>query len=195
MPNLPCQIPDCDRPVKGGARGWCFYHYHQWWRTGDPIPKRQPTPLERYWGYVDTSGGPDACWPWTGHIRHGYGQMRVGNKKQVPAHRWGYEQRVGPIPEGHGVLHRCDNPPCQNDRHWFTGTHADNMADKMAKGRQRNVRGDEHPSAVLSAEQVRAIRTGYAAGGVKYADLARQFSTSKSNIASIINRTTWQHVA
>ena len=194
MTTVPCKVDDCERPTKGGARGWCGYHYRQWWRTGDPIPPQQPTPLERYWGYVDTSGGPDACWPWTGHLRYGYGQIRIGNRQQVAAHRWGYEQRVGPIPEGHGILHRCDNPPCQNDRHWFTGTQADNNADKMQKGRQRNLRGGQHPNAQLSEEQVRAIRQSHAAGGITYGELAPLFGISKSLVSQIVARTAWKHV-
>ena len=35
------------------------------------------------------------------------------------------------------MLHRCDNPPCINPDHLFTGTHADNMLDKAQKGRSR----------------------------------------------------------
>lgn len=192
MSKLPCEIPDCER--QSAARGWCQYHYNNWYRTGSPILPPQPLPLERYWSLVDTSAGPDACWPWTGHLRYGYGQIRVGGGRQVAAHRWGYEQRVGPIPDGHGVLHKCDNPPCQNDRHWFTGTHADNMADKMEKGRQRNAVGEAHPRAQLTVDQVREMRRTYAAGGVKYTDLARQFGVSKSLVGQVVNRTIWKHV-
>ena len=42
--------------------------------------------------------------------------------------------------QGVNVLHTCDNPPCCEPAHLWIGTHQDNQADKVAKGRQ--ARGD-----------------------------------------------------
>jgi hypothetical protein len=76
----------------------------------------------------------------------GYGVIDRGNKHKgtrrvMRAHRAAWMEVHGAIPEGMCVLHRCDNPPCIRIDHLFLGTNADNVADKMAKGRHRNGKG------------------------------------------------------
>jgi hypothetical protein len=99
---------------------------------------------ERFWDRCDLSGGPDACWPWTGaRTSWGYGNTRVDGKT-VGTHRVAWQLTHGPIPAGMSVLHRCDNPPCCNPRHLFLGSPLDNKADSIAKGR------DAHRSPFLA---------------------------------------------
>lgn len=70
--------------------------------------------------------------------REGYGRRWGwfdGLYRRVMVHRWVWEQVNGPVPDGMLVLHRCDNPPCFRYDHLFLGTHVDNCADRVAKGR------------------------------------------------------------
>jgi hypothetical protein len=85
----------------------------------------------------------NGCLEWiNGTDGRGYGWIHVDGKT-VKTHRVAWILANGPIPEGLGVLHRCDNPPCGEtepseaypDGHLFLGTPADNTADMLSKGR------------------------------------------------------------
>jgi hypothetical protein len=82
-------------------------------------------------------GSEDECWPWLGASHDaGYGVIRNGGKNmRVTRILWEHEH--GPIPPGMLVCHHCDNPPCCNGKHFFLGTHQDNMDDMVSKGRGR----------------------------------------------------------
>ena len=69
--------------------------------------------------------------------RLGYGQFPI-NKVNKIASRIAWMVFCGPIPKGKLVLHNCDNPPCCNVEHLRLGTHEENMADMVARGRGRN---------------------------------------------------------
>lgn len=76
------------------------------------------------------------CWIWSlARDKDGYGVAHVG-RKNIRAHRVSYEAFIEQIPEGMGVLHKCDNPPCCNPQHLFLGTNQDNMDDMVIKGRK-----------------------------------------------------------
>ena len=83
------------------------------------------------------SGGPDACWLWTGYIdKDGYGRFKNTGTTWLA---WEYTNGSR---NGLHVLHNCpgrDNPACCNPKHLWLGTHQDNMADMAAKGTRKGI--------------------------------------------------------
>jgi hypothetical protein len=134
--------------------------------------------------------GPE-CIEWTGtHRSFGYGQLQVDGKSTA-AHRYLYELAFGPIPAGMKVCHSCDNPPCVRPSHLFLGTQKDNIRDCMTKGRFKpgwhgHPRGQFHPRASMTDDQVRAIRREYAAGGIKQKDLAAKYGIAQPTVSDYV---------
>jgi hypothetical protein len=133
------------------------------------------------------------CWPWTGRVdSHGYGKMGFGGLIHK-AHRAAYIAYVGEIPETADgvrtcVLHRCDNPRCVNPMHLFLGTQADNMRDKMLKGRSIGAHaGEANHGAKLNVARVRQIRDE----PEKAAEWASIFGVSKRAVLGVIKNETW----
>lgn len=96
---------------------------------------RRPTAITLTCGVMMAS-----CVEWEGYRNAaGYGLTRITpDGQRYLAHRYEWMTKVGPIPGGLLVLHKCDNPPCINTDHLFLGTHGDNARDRSAKGRSRH---------------------------------------------------------
>lgn len=141
--------------------------------------------IDRFWSRVQKT---DGCWLWTGCACKGYGQLAVGARLRAYAHRFAWELNYGPISFGMCVLHRCDTPLCVRPDHLFLGTNKDNMADKVAKGRQ--LKGAEAYAAKLTEAQVRRIRSF----GESAKSLAAQFGVDESTIFHIRARRIWRHL-
>lgn len=153
-----------------------------------------PSAATRFWEKVDERG-PDECWEWTASREpYGYGQFWTGERR-TQAHRFVYELVNGPIPEGDFVCHHCDNPGCVNPRHLFAGSPRDNTADMVDKGRHKRVGqpGSSNPSAKLSGDKVKQIRSRFA-HGEKAKALAAEYGVSVATIYHALRRITWKHV-
>ena len=113
--------------------------------------------LSRY--EPDTNGG---CWLWVGAQRgfgHGHGHGHIfRDGRFTGAHRFFYENLVGPIPAGLQIRHACDVPACVNPAHLSVGTGKDNAQDCIARGRRHKNGGVNNPNSRLTEADVAAIR-------------------------------------
>lgn len=98
----------------------------------------------------------------------------------------------GELPKGSVVMHICDNPSCVNVKHLRVGTHADNVADKIAKKRGND--GSRHGMSKLTEDKVRQIRSLYQNREANQYELAKRFGISQGTISEIINRKLWDHI-
>ena len=150
---------------------------------------------ERFWEKVDKSGpipphrpelGP--CWI-VPVGRRPYGLVALGRATDgnESAHVVAWFLHYGVWPTL-CVCHLCDNPRCVRWDHLFEGTYADNMADMVAKGRNRPMPGEKNPNHKVTAEQVQEIRQRYADGGVTQRELGEQFGILDPAVSRIITR-------
>ncbi len=152
---------------------------------------KSDNPGARFWSRVDIRD-PDECWPFLGHTYSGgYGRLRFGeDSKKSLAHRVAYELTYGKIDEGLCVCHTCDNRTCCNPNHLFTGTIADNNADKKKKNREVHCRGSESHLSKLTEEQVAQIKSDPRTQVV----IAQAYGVTQTAISSIKRGLTWKHV-
>ena len=149
----------------------------------------------RFWEHATKSNG---CWLWQGIVLDGYGYLNV-DRRMKRAHRLSWILHNGIIPEGVGVLHRCDNRRCVNPKHLFLGTAADNAADMVQKG--RSLRGIRNHKAKINETDVREIRKLYAEMRRKPGRLPRQqiiaekFGIGQTQVSNIILGISWSHDA
>lgn len=131
----------------------------------------------------------NGCWVWRlAKKEKGYGVFTENrNQKLVYVHRFSYELFKGPIPHGMFVCHKCDNPPCCNPDHLFTGTNSDNMRDCVQKGRHivplRDL-GIKLTWQVLTDEQIAEIKM-LINKGLRNEEIARAYGISGSTIQDI----------
>jgi hypothetical protein len=76
------------------------------------------------------------------------------------------------------VCHKCDVPLCVNPDHLFLGTQADNIADKVSKGRQARKYSDE---------LVQSIRDRYSVGDIGPRALARLFDVPYGVVSGLLS--------
>jgi hypothetical protein len=149
-----------------------------------------PAPSENFMRHIepDPFGG---CWLWTGSMLFdtGYGKFALG-RKCMAASRAAWLLFRGPVGSGLHVCHKCDVRACCNPDHLFLGTHAENMADMIAKGKKGGASGSRHPRAKLTEETASQARAMLASRQSQRA-VAAHFGVSAGTIQALHEGRTW----
>lgn len=145
-----------------------------------------------FWSRVPM--GAPGCWEWQGSTAKGCGGYGVFEHQRVRyfAHRAAYFLKTRQQPKL-CVCHHCDNPRCVRPSHLFLGSRADNMVDKIRKGRGVAPRGEASGMAKLRAAQIPHIRS-LLADGISLAKIGAHFGVHGETIRAVRDGRTWRHI-
>lgn len=124
----------------------------------------------------------------------GYGHATVKGRT-VHAHRKAYADANCVDVFSLGViLHSCDNPRCINPAHLVEGTYKQSTADMYAKGRNKNLSGEEHHQGKLTWDIVRRIRARYIPRDRLHGcrAMGREFGVDNHTISEVVNNLIWK---
>lgn len=146
--------------------------------------------IAKFWSAVSL---PDAegCMLWrASRAKAGYGLVRVSGTLTY-THQVALILSEGPRPEwADETAHSCKNRHCAAPSHLSWATYQDNNLDKRRDGTDN--RGEKHPLAKLTEEQVLEIRR--LAPTTKGVQLAEMFGVSSATICDITKRRGWPHI-
>lgn len=125
-----CTIDGCSIERKT-SKLYCEKHRGRIRRHGDPtIALKDHTPAVERWKYSYKVDEKTGCWIWqrAGSVEFGgYGGISNGRGNFTAAHKFVYEQVVGPVPDGLELDHLCENKGCVNPEHLEPVTHSENV--------------------------------------------------------------------
>jgi predicted DNA-binding protein (UPF0251 family) len=167
-----------------------------------------PERIALFWSKVSKS--EEGCWEWTGpKLPRGYGTWSLKKKRRkvtLYAHRVSFYLSRGYLPAKALICHKCDNPSCARPDHLFAGTHDDNMADMVRKGRslagdrhnmrrhpKLNPRGVDRAHVKLTEDAVREIRW-FCEQGCSQQNVGKLYGVAQSTVGRIVRRQKWKHV-
>ena len=141
---------------------------------------------DRFWRKVQKTRDASACWPWlNGRTGSGYGAIRWHGRVMY-AHVLAWQFFHGcEVPPGKVVRHHCDNPICCRPSHLILGTHDDNMADMVQRGRSR--KGVLEPADVLEVRRLHAQRT-------PTREICGRFGITQKAVWFVVRRISYRHL-
>ena len=135
---------------------------------------------QRFWAQVELIPF-STCWHWVGVHWRGYGRFKT-HPKNTSAHRYAYENLVGPIPAGLQLDHfRCDQRGCVNPAHLRAVTNRENALrgnTVTSKNRAKMYCPRGHP---LTGENLVACWLRRGSRGCRTCHLDRCQRTNKAN--------------
>jgi hypothetical protein len=134
------------------------------------------------------------CWIWQASKNNtGYGCFVFGGKKSGLAHRASYKLFKGELPDSMGILHSCHVPLCVAPDHLRSGTQLENNQDTKNAGREKKLKGSDHPLAKITEKDVLEIRD-LAHKGESFLIIGQMFGFGRNHIRKIVKREIWKHV-
>lgn len=146
---------------------------------------------ERFWQKVSKNDN-ESCWEWNAALMNGYGWF-LFSKKDGPkfAHRVSafFAGLIDNINSELHVLHKCDNTKCCNPAHLFIGTNADNVADRVKKGRTKWIshHGETNGMSKLSSADLNVVRNLYKTKNISQSEIAKIFNIQQPQVSRIVN--------
>lgn len=135
------------------------------------------------------------CWECTSHKISDNGYPVISRSPRrfgfrgMNLHRYLYEQLFGCVDLRTVIRHNCDNKLCINPEHLLAGTQAENIADKVIRG--RTAHGETHGCSKLNEQQVNFIRVNPQISQRRMADM---LNVSQSLIGMIRTNRIWRHL-
>lgn len=175
------------------------------------ITRITPKMERNFWAKVEKSA---KCWEWLGaKNKQGYGLMAVSrallSAKELSKLRSSTHVKMmgathvswivagnKAVPKDKFLCHHCDNPSCVRPAHLFVGTHKDNHADMVMKGRNVPlpwVPGEANGASKIKVRDVRRIRR-LASGKITMAEIGELVRLSKAQVHRILRHKAWRHI-
>lgn len=155
-------------------------------------PKPRPA-LDRFLARIEKK--QNGCWIYGGR-EDIYGQIQMGDKSSMTAHRFSFEHFHQKIRPGLFVCHKCDVKGCVNPEHLYEGTHEDNTSDIVDRkrnqsnnharvGKIRPVGNRFKNGRVLSPDMKQRMKAEYESGRFTQMELAKRYRVSQAMVSKV----------